>query len=316
MVTRAATRWSHRQTMGSSWGHAVARLDPETIDEHDRWGRRCSARRCIEPVTHVISYRYVTGRAGRVSWAERRVCDDHAARFAKRYQVEIGPASAAAARQPADGGLPAVHRAELRRIPGHPAGEWWLSLARAGGGGLASWTVNGFTVVAGAGLDEAVHAAEVFLARRMLVAQTGWQPAHGAATAMLVPVMDTPAWRGISWVCTVACGPDALGTPTWYLERQLSSQFDPLRHPLGNTGMNLDRAVRTAQRYLERAGWTLAGEWTSAGQVAVAHAHPPARPAVARPAAPAPVAAATPTLSSGLGRPPGARQPAAISAVR
>ena len=298
--------------MGSSWGHAAARLDPETIDEHDRWGRRCSARRCVEPATHVTSYRYVTGRAGRVSWAERRVCDSHAARFAQRYQVEIGAAPAQAGPRPVDGALPALYRGELRRVQGHPAGGWWLSLARAGRGGLASWTVPEFTAASGAGLDEAVHAADVFLARsRMLVAQEGWQHAGERATATLVPVTDTPAWRGISWACTVACSPDALGKATWYLERQLAAEFDPLREPLGNTGMDLHWAVRTAQRYLERTGWTLAGEWTSSGQVAVVHANPPARPAATRPAA-APAAAATPTLSSGLGRPPAGRRPALL----
>lgn len=302
--------------MSSSWDHAVTRLDPTTVDEHDRWGRRCSTSRCTEPVTHVAGYRYVTGRAGRVSWAERRVCEDHAARFAQRYQVDIGATPAQAGPRPVDAQLPAVHRAELRRLPGHPAGGWQLSLARAGGGGLASWTVPKFTAAGGAGLDEAVHAADAFLARsRMLIAQVGWQRAGERATATLVPVTDTPAWRGISWVCTVVCDREALGTPTWYLEQQLSPQFDPLRHPLGNAGIDLDRAVRTAQQYLERSGWTLASEWTSSGHVAVVHAHPPARLTVTRPA-PAPAAAAAPAISHGSGRPPAASPPAAISAVR
>lgn len=302
--------------MGRSWDHAVTRLDPDTIDEHDRWGRRCSARRCVEPVTHVTGYRYVTGRAGRVSWAELRVCEGHAARFAQRYQVEIGPAPARAGPRPADEGFFVVYRGELRRVRGRPAGEWWLSLARAGGGGLASWSVPEFTAAVGAGLDGAVHAAEVFLARgRMLVAQEGWQRAGERATAALVPVTDTPAWRGVSWACIVACRPDVLGKPTWYLERQLAAEFDPLRQPLGNTGMDLARAVRTAQRYLERSGWTLAGQWASHGQVAVVHAHPPARPAMPRPAA-TPAAAAAPALSSGVGRPPTGRPTASPPGVR
>src|SRR5690606_6685875 len=218
LVTWAASWRSHRQGMSSSWGHAAARLDPETIDEHDRWGRRCSARRCVEPVTHVSGYRYVTGRAGRVSWAERRVCEGQAARFAQRHQIEIGPAPTRAGTRPADEGSPVVYRGELRRVRGRPPGEWSLSLARAGGGGLASWSVSEFTAAGRAGLDEAVHAADVFLARgRMLVAQEGWQRAGERATAALVPVTDTPAWRGVSWACTVACRPDVLSKPTWYL---------------------------------------------------------------------------------------------------
>jgi hypothetical protein len=82
--------------MSGSWDHAVVRMDPEAVDEHDRWGQRCSARRCVEPVTHVTSYQYVTGRVGRVARAERRVCCDHAARFARRHQVEIGSVPAGA----------------------------------------------------------------------------------------------------------------------------------------------------------------------------------------------------------------------------
>lgn len=301
--------------MSSSWGHAVTRLDPDTIDEHDRWGRRCSARRCIEPVTHVSGYRYVTGWAGRVSWAERRVCEGHAARFAQRHQIEIGPAPTRAGTRPADEGSPVVYRGELRRVRGRPPGEWSLSLARAGGGGLASWSVSEFTAAGRAGLDEAVHAADVFLARgRMLVAQEGWQRAGERATAALVPVTDTPAWRGVSWVCTVACRPDVLSKPTWYLERQLAAGFDPLREPLGNTGMDLARAVGAVPRYLERTGWTLAGQWTSCGQVAVVHAHPPARPAVAQPAV-GRAAAATSAHGSGVGRPPAGRRPAPLPAA-
>jgi hypothetical protein len=298
--------------MSSSWDHAVTRLDPETVDEHDRWGRRCSTRRCAEPVTHQTSYRYVTGRAGRITLAEHQVCDGHAARFAQRHLIEIGPAPARVEPRLADAQLPAAHRAELRRTRYHPVGHWWLSLARAGGGEFASWTVPEFAVPSAAGLEEAIRTAEAFLAGRMLVPKLGWHRAGERATATLVPVTDTPPWRGISWVFTVACGPDALGTPTWYLERQLSTEFDTLRYPLGNTGMDLDRAARTAERYLERTGWTLAGQWTSSGQVAIVHAQAPAWPAVSRPAS-APVAAATAT--SRVARPPAGRRPTPLPAA-
>jgi hypothetical protein len=102
---------------------------------------------------------------------------------------------------------------------------------------LASWTVPEFTAASGAGLDEAVHAADVFLARsRMLVAQEGWQHAGERATATLVPVTDTPAWRGISWACTVACSPDALGKATWYLERQLAAGVRAAARAAGQHG--------------------------------------------------------------------------------
>jgi hypothetical protein len=42
-----------------------------------------------QPATHIATYSYVTGRAGRTSWASKRICDDHAAAFAKKHGIDL-----------------------------------------------------------------------------------------------------------------------------------------------------------------------------------------------------------------------------------
>lgn len=80
--------------MGESWGHRVRILSQEDCEHLLRVGLRCRSGRCTNEVTHATSYNYVTGRLGRVSWAERSVCREHAARFAAKHQVEITQAEA------------------------------------------------------------------------------------------------------------------------------------------------------------------------------------------------------------------------------
>lgn len=85
-----------------SWGHAVRRLAAEEIarlDETERKAReagstwryaRCKiAPKCQGKGTHEVTYNYVTGRAGRVSWARKLSCDDHAAMTAVKHGIEI-----------------------------------------------------------------------------------------------------------------------------------------------------------------------------------------------------------------------------------
>jgi len=94
----------------SSWGHTLRRLtDAETaqLRARDAWWETsgleppaaryrdtaCRIRGCVEPATHEGSYRYVTGRAGRVSWARRLLCDRHADRFRAKHHPEPGQPS-------------------------------------------------------------------------------------------------------------------------------------------------------------------------------------------------------------------------------
>lgn len=79
-----------------SWGHAAGVL-PDTDRGYafrdagqDRWIHfQCAAPKCAEPVTHWTSYRYVTGKAGSVSHATRKVCEHHAQQFASRQGIGI-----------------------------------------------------------------------------------------------------------------------------------------------------------------------------------------------------------------------------------
>ena len=79
--------------MSRSWGHAVHRLaDAEMARMEQMAGTyygTCRALKCQEPVTHITQYSYVTGRHGRTSWSERRVCTGHAEKFAAKHGIEI-----------------------------------------------------------------------------------------------------------------------------------------------------------------------------------------------------------------------------------
>lgn len=90
--------------MSRSWGHEVRRLAEAEIAENERrdkhsaevFGRDdyryntlCRMPKCKESATHQVRYSYVTGRAGRTSWAAKDVCTGHAEKFAAKHAVEI-----------------------------------------------------------------------------------------------------------------------------------------------------------------------------------------------------------------------------------
>lgn len=77
--------------MSRSWGHSVRLLPDDEREMYARHDWSCGSRNCNEPVTHMLGYRYVTGRAGRISSAEKRACPKHAEAFAKKYEVEMPP---------------------------------------------------------------------------------------------------------------------------------------------------------------------------------------------------------------------------------
>ena len=94
--------------MANSWGHAVRTLTAEELASLERrnkrgaeiFGRedydydiRCKTPKCRERVTHATRYSYVTGRAGRTSWASRNVCTGHAEKFAAKHGIEIADAA-------------------------------------------------------------------------------------------------------------------------------------------------------------------------------------------------------------------------------
>lgn len=82
--------------MTRSWGHQIRKATAEETASWDRQrgGReggypRCSHPRCRAVPTHVSTYRYVSGKAGRVTGTERLLCDDHAVRFVARHRVTV-----------------------------------------------------------------------------------------------------------------------------------------------------------------------------------------------------------------------------------
>ena len=92
--------------MSNSWGHTLEQLSVQHLFDLARSDARTAARggsyfygTCTigkvthnEPATYATSYNYVTGRGGRVSWARKLVCADHAAKFAAKNGLDINAA--------------------------------------------------------------------------------------------------------------------------------------------------------------------------------------------------------------------------------
>jgi hypothetical protein len=79
-----------------SWSHTIG---PVAFDVAASDARRagvgmrpncCSGRGCEATPVATSTYRYVTGRGGRVTTAERHLCAAHAARFAARHGLSWG----------------------------------------------------------------------------------------------------------------------------------------------------------------------------------------------------------------------------------
>ena len=77
--------------MGDSWDHVIRLLTDKELEYYGQW--HCSAPRCHESPTHGGEYRYVTGRAGRTTRAERKLCPEHAARFAAKHSLAMPDAA-------------------------------------------------------------------------------------------------------------------------------------------------------------------------------------------------------------------------------
>lgn len=74
--------------MSNSWGHTVnfaSKKDAPWLDE----GSLCVVRGCPHTIAFRTTYRYVTGRAGRVSRADRYICEEHARKFATKHKIEM-----------------------------------------------------------------------------------------------------------------------------------------------------------------------------------------------------------------------------------
>lgn len=96
----------------SSWGHYLRPAEPSEIKQRDRdiawanephetherdqfeaWRLRvghCKVRGCSRLWTHFYGFQYVTGRAGRVSYQERRVCETHGLKAIRKAEAKAG----------------------------------------------------------------------------------------------------------------------------------------------------------------------------------------------------------------------------------
>lgn len=82
--------------MSNSWGHTAYRMTDEEIAKIVGYGWTCSCSgsrgRCDLKAEYCVEYSYVTGRAGRTSYAQKKACIEHAKKFAAKHKIEILPA--------------------------------------------------------------------------------------------------------------------------------------------------------------------------------------------------------------------------------
>ena len=100
--------------MGNAWGHQVRELTAEEIQEqidygkrHFQWyednkperqvseehlihaERKCRiSAKCQNESEYLLTYLYVTGRAGRVTYAEKPICKEHAKKYLSKPKEE------------------------------------------------------------------------------------------------------------------------------------------------------------------------------------------------------------------------------------
>lgn len=83
----------HQKEMGKSWFRYMLEHPKEghTPDEEKyiRTERKCRiSSKCQNESWYMLMYRYVTGRAGRVSVAQKPVCEHHAKKYFDNQQTQ------------------------------------------------------------------------------------------------------------------------------------------------------------------------------------------------------------------------------------
>lgn len=262
--------------MGRSWGHAVRWLTAAEIDRYDRWGERCAvSRKCEGAAVCLTAYDYVTGRAGRVSQSSRRACGDHAAAFAAKNGIEIAPAPTTEPKR--ERGIIAAAVSALDTMPEYVvldrrAGGPWTA-TKYGGGSIISGTCWLDLLPKDASLEEALPAAEAALARQhRLVLTEPWAVDGQRARAGVASAEATEPWATAPWTLTVAEVHPTYGRPEWRVAAALDPRFRVETWALGNTGMSLDRAIRTVPDVMGDSRWEI-GEWTRVDQTATTTAY-------------------------------------------
>ncbi len=266
--------------MATSSNHRARRLDPAQIDYHDRWGKLCTAgRHCPGAATHLVTYDYVTGRAGRISDSSRLACETHATRFAAKHQVEIGDPQPE--RPSVFDAVSAFNHDRVRITLRRDAYRRWYG-QESGAGFFVSHAYR-LDLPENTPIDDAITAVEHEAGTRKGLARHGeWTRTDLTAVAEFVKAEDTDQWRNAPWTLRVHCVADGWDTGTWVLTRTLDPRFGVQVDRLGDTHMDLDRAIRTATKMLPTR-WTILADWTRDGDTATTTARrgpkpPPAQP--------------------------------------
>ena len=84
--------------MGKAWGHQLRLLTSEEITCFDATGgglfdhRRCRMTpHCQHKSQYMLRYNYITGQAGRISHAQKPICEQHAAKYLAQLMPERPP---------------------------------------------------------------------------------------------------------------------------------------------------------------------------------------------------------------------------------
>lgn len=77
-----------------SWGHSIRVLKQEEckhiwVGSNGSSLDKCAAPKCQNKPEFIASYNYITGKAGRVSKAERALCRKHAHKYAIKYHLTL-----------------------------------------------------------------------------------------------------------------------------------------------------------------------------------------------------------------------------------
>lgn len=247
--------------MSSACNHTARRMTAAEIDYNDRWGHSCTVSpKCTAAAVGVTSYDYRTGRRGRMSTADRIACEHHLTTFAAKNNIEV---AAAPTTEPARSVGIIAYAANKYDLPAERVkvtrnGRTWM-ITKYGGGMMVSGTVFLDTTPAETPLRDVLPAAEEKIAKKYgLVLTAAWDVDRDgqAAAAPVAAASDTPEWADHAWVVTVFEDQHNI----WRATVMLDPKFPPVDYPLGNTRMDLDRAVRTAETVLT-PGWALA-DWT------------------------------------------------------
>jgi hypothetical protein len=249
----------------ATWAHQSSRLTDAEADRFDRWGEVCGASpKCQQPATTWISYRYVTGSARRTTTARKRACDGHASAFAAKHGITIEPA---ATTEPARGIIGDAAAAWMLgpadAVSIRPTGRHWVTTCYSRNGAVTSGTCWLKDLPSGIAVADVLpHAEAALAAQYRLVPTSTWQIDGDNARACVALAEDSDAWRDARWAVTVYEDPPRYHgeKAVWTAVATLGPQFKDVSWPLGNTGMDLDRAIRTTAAEMADA-WEL-GEWT------------------------------------------------------